>query len=56
LSGRPEYAIRFANQQVWNETDGSNDLNFAFQIPLTSGLIATDHPGFIRQIDEKIFH
>lgn len=44
LSGRPEYAIRFANQQLWNETDGSNNLNFSFQIPLTSGLIA---PGLI---------
>jgi len=44
LSGRPEYSIRFANQNLWNETDGSNNLNFSFQIPLTSGLIA---PGLL---------
>jgi hypothetical protein len=38
LSKRPEYCIRFANENVWNEAEGFNNLNFSFQLPLTSGI------------------
>ncbi|WP_176560301.1 DUF4832 domain-containing protein [Brevibacillus dissolubilis] len=38
LYSRPEYAIRFANQQVWEESTGYNNLNLTVQVE--SGAVA----------------
>lgn len=32
LANRPEYAIRFANENVWDTTTGYNDLNYTISI------------------------
>ena len=36
LALRPEYSVRFANQNVWIDESGYNDLNFAFEKTTTS--------------------
>ena len=36
LSNRPEFAIRFANQNVWNSTTGFNDLNYTISVTDTN--------------------
>ena len=36
LSSRPEYAIRFANLNIWNSVTGFNDLNYTLAITDTS--------------------
>lgn len=32
LANRPEYAIRFANENVWDSTTGYNDLNYTLNV------------------------
>ncbi|PWA05942.1 T9SS type A sorting domain-containing protein [Flavobacterium psychrotolerans] len=41
LASKPEYAIQFANQNIWDSTTGYNDLNFTLNV--TSSLGTADN-------------
>ncbi len=32
LASRPEYSIRFASEGVWNQANGTNNLNYSFTV------------------------
>lgn len=36
IAGRPEFNIRLSNENLWNNTDGTNKLNFGFNWPLVT--------------------
>lgn len=36
LAKKPEYAIRFANENVWDNTTGYNDLNYTLKVTATT--------------------
>ena len=36
ISGRPEYCIRFSNENLWSNSDGKNKLQFGFNWPVTT--------------------
>ena len=43
LATRPEYSIRFANNNVWNSQQGYNDLNYTFELLSTSEIKSIDY-------------
>ncbi len=49
IANRPEYAIRFANENTWESTTGFNNLNFIATINSTLGIVDNE------KLDLKIY-